>query len=224
MKNRKKIHVYFMPGMAANNKIFNLIKLDDPFEKHLLSWFIPIKDESLSEYSKRMCKKIKHSNPVLVGVSFGGILVQEMSKIIPCDKVIIISSIRTNKELPVHMLLTKKTKAYRFFPLKWIDNFEDFVGFVFGPTAKKRMDLNKKYLSFRSPEYLIWSLEKMFNWKQTKPLPGVIHIHGTYDMVFPIIYLKNYIPIPKGTHVMILRRYKWFNKNLPSIILNEKFI
>ena len=94
-----------------------------------------------------MCEHITHPNSVLIGVSLGGILVQEMSKIISCKKVIIISSVRTWREFPIHMRITRKTKAYKFFPVQWIDNLEDFVGFVFGPTARKRMDLNKKYLS-----------------------------------------------------------------------------
>jgi thioesterase domain-containing protein len=37
-------------------------------------------DESLDEYAKRIAEKIKLENPVLIGVSFGGILVQEMAK------------------------------------------------------------------------------------------------------------------------------------------------
>jgi hypothetical protein len=119
------------------------------------------------------------------------------------------------------MRITRKTKAYKFFPVQWIDNLEDFVGFVFGPTARKRMDLNKKYLSVRSPEYLNWSLEVLFNWSQDVPLPNVTHIHGTYDMVFPVLHLKDFIPVPKGTHVMIMTRAKWFSQNLPRIILTQ---
>jgi hypothetical protein len=41
-------------------------------------------EETLVSYAKRMCEKVTHPNPVLIGVSFGGILVQEMSKIISC--------------------------------------------------------------------------------------------------------------------------------------------
>lgn len=215
------IHVYMMPGMAANAQIFDFIQLGNSFEIHRLSWFMPKKEESLTSYANRMCKNIKHPNPVLVGVSFGGILVQEMAKLIPCKKVIIISSVRTHKEFPIHMRITRKTKAYRFFPTQWVDNVEDFVGFMLGPSVRKRMDLNKKYLSVRHPEYLNWALDAFFNWDQEEPLPNVVHLHGTYDLVFPILYLKNYIPVPKGTHTMIVLRSLWFNQHLPKIILQD---
>ena len=222
MEKTLPIPVYLMPGLAANSDIFNLIRLDARFEVCRLSWIPPREEEPLATYAKRMCEKIKHQNPVLLGVSFGGILVQEMSKIIPCRRVIIVSSVRTRKELPIHMRITRKTKAYRFFPMHWVNNLEDFVSFAFGPAARKRMDLNKKYLSVRDPAYLTWSLAAFFQWGQKEPLPNVTHIHGVYDLVFPILYLKDYIPVPKGTHVMILLRATWFNENLPKIILGDK--
>ena len=221
MEKSNIIHVYMMPGMAANTSIFDFIQMGNLFEVHRLAWFTPNKDETLVSYVRRMCEKVTHPNPVLVGVSFGGIIVQEMAKMIPCQKVIIISSVRTRKEFPIHMRITRKTKAYRFFPTQWVDNLEDFVGFMFGPAARKRMDLNKKYLSVRDPAYLDWALEAFFNWDQEEPLADVVHIHGTYDLVFPVFYLKDYIPVPKGTHVMIVLRARWFNKNLPKIILND---
>ena len=50
------IHVYLMPGMAADPSIFENIKLDkDQFEIHWLKWIIPHKNESLSAYAKRKC-------------------------------------------------------------------------------------------------------------------------------------------------------------------------
>ncbi|HEX7871061.1 MAG TPA: alpha/beta hydrolase, partial [Chryseobacterium sp.] len=76
-----KIPVYFMPGLAASPAIFERIKLDESvFEMCLLEWEIPQSKESLPDYALRISKNIKHENPILIGVSFGGILVQEISK------------------------------------------------------------------------------------------------------------------------------------------------
>ena len=47
----------------------------------------------------RMCEDIQHKNPVLIGVSFGGVLAQEMSRFIDLKKVIIISSVKNTNEL-----------------------------------------------------------------------------------------------------------------------------
>jgi uncharacterized membrane protein YbjE (DUF340 family) len=66
--------------------LFWTIALQNTFEIYLLEWEIPLDNESLTHYAKRISEKIKHENPVLIGVSFGGILVQEMSKHLNASK------------------------------------------------------------------------------------------------------------------------------------------
>jgi pimeloyl-ACP methyl ester carboxylesterase len=217
----EEIHLYCMPGLAANSKIFEFIRLPKPFVIHKLEWIDPLPNESIQSFSKRMCEKIKKKNPILLGVSFGGILVQEMSKIIPCHKVIIISSVKSYKEFPIHIMLGRKSNAYKYFPTQWIDKTEDFIGFVFGPSMRKRMGLYKHYLSFRSKEYLQWALHHFFQWDQKEADPKVIHIHGTHDALIPVFNIKNYIAVKGGTHAMILRKAHLLNEILLEIILNN---
>ena len=124
-------NIYLMPGMAASPKIFELLKFPNSFSVEFLSWISPTKNEKLSDYAYRMSKLIKHENPILIGVSLGGILVQEISKIISCEKVIIISSIKSKSELPIHMKMSKHTKIHKLLPLEWIKNIENLALFVF---------------------------------------------------------------------------------------------
>ena len=212
--------VFFMPGMAANSKIFEFIKLPKNFKLHYLEWLQPKEDEDLNSYVHRLSKNINGKNIVLIGVSFGGIIVQELSKIMIVKKVIIISSVKSRHELPLMMQLSKKTKAYKFLPLNWIDDFESLVVFVFGPMVKKRISLYRKYLSFRDENYLKWAIHQIVNWEQNKHDKNTIHIHGTHDLVFPSIYIKNAIFVKGGNHAMILRKASWFTKNLPKLITN----
>ena len=118
-----------MPGLGANPKIFEHISLPkDRFEIHLLEWKSPISlDESLKDYAKRMSEEIKHQNPILLGVSFGGVLVQEIAKIIAVKKIILVSSIKSHHEFPNRLKLLQKTKAYKFFPTKIIENFDTSI-------------------------------------------------------------------------------------------------
>ena len=71
----------------------------------------------------------------------------------------------------------------------------------------------------REEIYLKWSIHQIVNWEQTKPIKDVVHIHGTNDLVFPSIYIKKAIFISKATHAMILTHSKWFNNNLPRLIV-----
>jgi len=218
--NQELIHVYFMPGMAASSSIFEYIKLPEgKFKMHYLEWVIPNREETIDVYAKQMIKKINHDNVVLIGVSFGGILVQEMSKHIKLRKLIIISSVKTKHELPKRMKLSRKIKLYKLVPTYLMSNIEVLAKYVFGKTIKKRLDLYKKYLSVRDKRYLDWAIKQVVCWDQDCPIPNVIHIHGARDKVFPYHHIKGCITVKGGTHIMIINKYKWFNENLPQIIL-----
>ena len=207
-----KISVYFMPGLAANASIFERILLpEDQFDTYFMEWEIPLDDETLSEYE----------NPVLVGVSFGGILVQEMAQFLKPKKIIIISSVKSNVEFPTTFKLAKQTKAYKLIPTSLIENVYHLAQFTFGEKVIKRLKLYQMFLTVRDKKYLDWSIEKIILWDRKKADPNVIHIHGDADEVFPIKYIKNCIVVKGGTHIMILSKYKWINVNLPKIIIDK---
>ncbi len=215
-----KIPVYFMPGLAASAQIFERIVLPDAiFETVLLEWEIPLDNETLLQYAKRMTQKILHPNPVLIGVSFGGILVQEMAQFIQVRKVIIISSVKTNHEFPRRMKVAKTTKAYKLIPTALFANIESLSKFSFGEKINQRLKLYEKFLRVRDKRYLDWAVEQVILWERTVADENVIHIHGDEDDVFPIKNIQNCIVVKGGTHVMILSKYKWLNENLPKIIL-----
>jgi pimeloyl-ACP methyl ester carboxylesterase len=215
-----KIPVYFMPGLAASSAIFERIQLDEVvFEVHLLEWEIPRQRETLHSYAKRMASKIEEENVVLVGVSFGGVLVQEMAPFLKVRKLIIISSVKTNLEVPLRMKIAKSTKAYKLVPTTLLQNIEVLSNFNFGSAIQHRLKLYEKYLSVRNKNYLEWAIEQMILWNRTKPDKAVIHIHGDADEVFPIKHIQNCIVVKGGTHIMILNKFKWLNENLPKLIV-----
>ncbi|MGB1232457.1 MAG: alpha/beta hydrolase [Winogradskyella sp.] len=217
--NSKLIHVYLMPGLAASPIIFEYIKLPEhSYKTHWLEWLIPEKDESLQHYAKRMCQCIRHKDIVLLGVSFGGILVQEMSKYISVKKLIVVSSVKSHHELPKRLKLLKHTKAYKILPTQLASYLDFFVKYAFLKTIKKRLFLYKKYLSVNDKTYLDWAIKQVVCWDQEQPQPSTIFIHGDKDAVFPHSCTENSIVIKGGTHIMIINKYKWFNENLPKII------
>ncbi len=211
-----------MPGMAASPKIFDhLIFSSDIFEVFFLEWFIPDKGISLEDYARLMCKRVKHENPVLIGVSFGGFLVQEMARIINARKVIIISSVKSQNELPKKMHFARVTKVYKLLPTSMVNNIELLAKYAFGETVTKRLDLYEMYLSIRDKKYIDWSIDQIVNWKEKGVVSNLVHIHGDKDTVFPITNISNCIAVKNGTHTMIIHRYRWFNEHLPKIILEK---
>lgn len=218
-----RIPVYFMPGMAASPKIFENIKLpEDRFEMFFLEWCLPGENESIADYAKRIAENIKHDNPVLIGVSFGGVLVQEIARIIKARKVIIISSVKCNTEFPRRMRFAKMTRAYRVFPTSLMQRVDWLAKIAVGNNMiTRRLNLYEKFLSVRDKKYLDWAFKTIILWDRNEPDDNVVHIHGDADEVFPPKYVTNYIPVKGGTHIMILNKAKWLNENLPRIILEE---
>jgi esterase/lipase len=216
----KKIPIYFMPGLAAGPEVFKNLELDiEKYTFHYLKWIKPLSvEENITNYAHRLSLEITEKNTVLIGVSFGGIMVQELAKFVHPKKVIIISSVKSSNELPKRFKFAKVTKIYKLFPIKVIQNFEDYAKYFLGNSLKKKAALYKEYLYVRNKESLKWSIYNIIKWEQTKPIENIIHIHGTTDTVFPIKNIKNAIEIKGGTHIMILTKAKKISKIINEIL------
>lgn len=203
-----------MPGLAAGPEIFENLELDkEKYTLHYLQWLKPLSsEESLNNYVTRLSEFITEEKPVLIGVSFGGIIVQELAKYVNPKKVIIISSVKNQKELPKKFKLAKFTKLYKLFPTVIIQNFEDYTQYFMSKSLTKKTYLYKKYLSVRDKTYLKWSIYNVLKWDQLTSNENLIHIHGTKDTVFPIKNIRNVIKIEGGSHIMILTKAKKISK------------
>lgn len=212
-----------MPGLAASPDIFQYIKLPaSQFQMHFLDWVLPEPEMGLGEYARRMASQITHPKAVLIGVSFGGMLVQEMDHYLDTRKVIIISSIKCVDEMPRRLVVARYTKLHRLLPTGVINNLEVLTRFAFGDMVKKRLKLYERYLGMRDKVYLDWAIDQIVHWERRKSVAGLVHIHGDRDAVFPIGHIRDCITIKDGTHTMIIHRYKWFNERLPAIILQDE--
>lgn len=214
-----KLTVYMMPGLGASSQIFERISLpESAFDVVLLEWIEPLPSESLQAYASRMAQQIDATHAVLLGVSFGGILVQEMAAYLPHVGLVIVSSIKCRSEMPTRLRLISRYKLYRIAPVKWVDKMFILQKWPLPRTIKKRLDLYEIYMNQRSSNYLNWAIREVVNWSRTTCDPKVIHLHGDQDAVFTSQMLKNYVKVPNGTHVMILFKYHWFNKYLPQYL------
>ena len=221
-----KIPIYFFPGMSSTSLIFEHIFFDESkYELVFLEWLPVEKKENLDQYTQRYLPLIKHENPVLIGVSFGGIIAQEISKLISVKKTIIISSVRSNKEFPKLFHFARKTGLYKCIPTSLVNTVFGWIKKTASAKRKKRLELYDRYLPLRDKVYLDWAIREVLKWKQDNPIENVVHIHGTKDEIFPYRNIKSAITIEGGTHAMIILKYKWFNENLQTIIQktnNEK--
>lgn len=215
----KKTHVYFVPGMAAGKEIFkNIILPSALFEVHILDWLIPEKEESLKDYARRMAACVIETNPVLIGVSFGGVVVQEMAAYLSLKKMIIISSVKSKQELPKRLRLAGKTGAYKLLPTRLMLSSDDLTKFSIGPRSKKRLQLYQAFLNVRDQRYLDWAIKNMVCWNRKVPDKEVVHIHGDKDIIFPIKNIMNCVIVEGGTHIMLLNKGKQVSEKILAAV------
>ena len=208
-----------MPGLAASSLVFENIKLENPnYQLYRLDWIQPKKNESIKSYCLRLSKKIKHKQPILLGVSFGGIIVQELDKIVNAKKIVIVSSVKSHDEYPMVFKIARDYQLNNALPFGMFDNFIKFSLKLNINKLYKRIDLAERYLTERDEKYLEWAVWTLLNWRQDKFREDIIHIHGEKDKVFPIDNISNCVRIKGGRHEMIILRAKWFNENLVSLI------
>ena len=91
--------IYCISGLGADERAFSKLHVDG-YEIRCIPWLTPEPGENIDAYAARMRAGIIEEKPILCGLSFGGMMSIEISKQMPVDKLILISSIKSIKELP----------------------------------------------------------------------------------------------------------------------------
>jgi hypothetical protein len=197
--------VYFISGLGADHRLYEKqIAAGLPIK--VIDWKIPFPNESIEGYAKRMADEISPTNQCIFigGVSFGGIMAIEMHKHISNAKIIIISSIKSSIEIPLHIKMWKYFPIYKILSGTLIKKAGILAKFIFGSMEKEDVKVFTTMVSEADPVFIKWAMHQIVNWKNKKYPDNILHIHGSKDLIFPIIYLKKpFTKIMAGTHIMI---------------------
>ncbi|MEO5647043.1 MAG: alpha/beta hydrolase [Chitinophagaceae bacterium] len=209
--------LYCISGMGADERVFNNLQVRG-FEIHFIKWIIPGKNEHISEYAKRLGSQIHHKNPVLIGLSFGGMMCIEMAKQFDIQKIIIISSIKSRAELPSWMRIAGKLKLNKVLPLRSTRLTEPIQNYTLGVETEEEKLIAREYRQGINRVYSNWAIDQIINWKNEDcPVP-LYHIHGAHDRIFPAKKVKADCIIPTGGHFMIMNRIDQINTKISEIL------
>jgi pimeloyl-ACP methyl ester carboxylesterase len=210
-------HIYCISGFGADERVFSKLDFGD-HPIHFISWITPVKNESIEEYAKRMSEGIQHENPILTGLSFGGIMSIEIAKIIDLHKVILISSVKTFHEIPLWMRLAGKSKLNKFLPLQPYRILEPIENYNLGIENSDELKLVREYRRNIGHQYSDWAIHQILHWKNEWTPADLVHIHGGKDHIFPIKNIKADYVIPDGGHFMIMNRAKKVNRIIATLL------
>lgn len=211
-------HIYYISGFGADERIFSKIDFGGN-EVHFIPWKIPEKRETIESYAARMSEGIVHPNPILMGLSFGGMMSIEIAKLISVEKIILVSSICCRRELPFFMKLTSILNLNRLIPMKPYPILEPIENYDLGVETIEEKKLVREYRKNLNLQYSNWAINEVVNWKNEWLHPNCIHIHGTKDHIFPIRYIiKPDYPIQNAGHLLLMNNYEKVNVILRKIL------
>lgn len=199
--------VYFVSGLGADERVFRFLDLPG-VEKVFIKWLPPGPREPLVAYCRRLLAQIDVSQPVnLVGISFGGMVCQELARLVPCRRVVLISSIKSPREMDWKLRLVACTRLHRAVPprlLKWSNLLT--ANYYFGPETPAEAALLRQIIQDTDPQFMQWAIAEIMTWPQQPPVPGVAHLHGSHDRIFPAAPIQNATILPGAGHFLIVNR------------------
>jgi pimeloyl-ACP methyl ester carboxylesterase len=200
-----KKHIYCISGLGADEKIFTNLHIKG-YELKYIPWIRPHKKERIESYAKRMSEHIKEDSPVLLGVSFGGMMGLEIAKQMPLRKLIIISSVKSGTEMPRWMKAAGKLKLDKLLPVKLHKYTEKIDNARLGVSTKEEKEMVRAYRKNADLVFVDWAISQIVNWKNAWQPGNIIHIHGDRDKIFPVKRIQSGFIIKDGTHMMIYNR------------------
>lgn len=198
--------IYCLSGIGADERAFKKMALETFCNPVYLKWEQPKKEETISEYASRLIPQIIDQHPIIVGISFGGMVGIEIAKQIPVKKVILISSAKTGKDIK------KFTRFLGFLGIlngnmaKYALTPNRITFRLFGVKSNSERTTIKPIIEETNHDFFNWAYRQIGTWKNNDYPTNIVLINGTKDKIMPFRKKSTDYPIIGGGHLMIVNR------------------
>lgn len=220
MAGRKQLQlkkIFLFGGLGADQRVLDRLEFPG-YETEFVDWLPPIKNETIQKHASRLADEISDSDPILLGLSFGGMLAIEIAKQIRCRKLILISSVKTRNEMPFYLKISGKLGLHHLLP-GWLLKKPNFISYWFfgvkSPTGKL---LLAKILRQTDTVYLKWAVNQIVNWNNETIPATIFHLHGSSDRILPARFVKADNVIQGGGHLMVIDHTTEINSILKKLL------
>jgi hypothetical protein len=206
---------YLIPGLGADERVFRRLRLAGTV--HVLTWLAPQSPtEPLAHYAARLAEAVPVAEPCwLMGVSFGGLLAQEIVRLRPLARVVLISSLGSPHDLPPLLRLAGATGLHRLVPfglLKWVPRLAQWF---FGARGGTEYRLLRQILADTDPVFARWATAQLLAWRGPGS-PTAVRVHGTHDRLLPAGTAHIDYLVPRAGHFLIVSHAaqvsQWLNE------------
>lgn len=209
--------IYVLSGLGADERVFQ--KLDfSGFDVTYIQWLTPYANECIENYALRLTAQIKTHKPILIGLSFGGMMATEVAKLIEVEQTILIASAKNRLEIPFYFRLVGTLKLHRLIPIQVFKSHNIFTNWLFGINRQEDEELLKRIILDTDKTFLAWAIDKIVTWKSIEVHSNLKHIHGTADKILPFCFVKSDVVVKNGGHLMTLNKAEEVTKAIRFLI------
>lgn len=210
--------IYIFSGLGVDKRVFQFLDFTG-FEVTFIKWIKPDVNESIEAYAKRLATQITARTPILIGLSFGGMVATEVAKFVSTEKVILIASAKTYREVPIYYRWAGYLKLHKLLPTTLLKQHTFVSNWAFGIESEADKILLEEILKDLDEDFLKWAIDKIMCWKNTAIHPGTVHIHGDNDHILPLHFANANLIVKGGGHFMTVNKAKEITKLLRSLLL-----
>jgi pimeloyl-ACP methyl ester carboxylesterase len=207
--------LFLLSGLGADKRVFDFLDLSAYKLQHIV-WVKPVTGERMADYAKRLLPQIANDRPILMGVSFGGMIALEIAKLISVEKVILISSAKSSDAIPSYFKWMAKLRIQKLMPRGALKQPNEMLYWLFGVSSKEHRALLSAILADTDESFFTWAIETITAWKNDIRADSVIQIHGTKDRILNL-QTADYI-VEGGGHLMVVTRAKEITNILKNIL------
>lgn len=170
-----------------------------------------VQGASLYAFAQELSKQVDASvDHVLIGVSMGGMVAQELAGITASKRTIIISSWKGRSEMPWNVKAMRGLGAERFLNetiVRRVVPFLRLLRYTLGLEDKASQALGQEMLAGFSARDLRVMVAAVLSWNgPSTTVNDLVHIHGDKDRLMPIGSIKDPVVIKGGTHFMVFSK------------------
>lgn len=175
----------FIPGLGADERVFERLPPFPGLISCYIRWIPPRGRESLESYCMRLIDDDDISiTDRLIGLSFGGVVAQKIADLLGIKGVILISSLRDQKDLRLFFQLGLKLKLYKVLPAVKLPVIADWIAFYLNSSWRTESKLLlREMLKTTDMGLFRWSIEKIAEITPIKSALTTYSLIGSKDRV-----------------------------------------
>lgn len=212
-------NIYLLSGLGADYRVLQDLDFSG-YNAIFIEWIQPIENELIESYAKRLSEQIITKNPIIIGLSFGGMMAVEIGKLIKSEKIILIASAKTKFEIPFYYRFAGSLGLHKLMPANLMKQPNFISNWFFGTESSKDKMLLASILHDTDSKFLKWAIDKIVNWQNVIIPLKLKHIHGISDRILPYRFVLADVKIVRGGHFMTTNKAEHLSYEIRKI-LNE---